>query len=297
MEYWNRFIRGDSSSMVDGTLKPYRNYREYTPEEIRDEQDEYFANDVTKKALPKLFRDRDDVTYWVKDAKLELLDRNELDSLINSDIAEILSEPTQKARMLSTLRLMKEYGKNYRRLFAAFKKGYKLPPPLVVRDKNGDLYLLAGNSRLMMAAAMGYNMPVKIIKFKKEIVKEAKFKKDDLLKVAIRIAGMFGIRSKLRFQAGTGNKADYDWMKDIITLDPNPDDMLDFIESVLHEIDHARMRKKYGPNKYEQEYTIAGQLMVDKGKDFYWDNPFEKQAEDFAKRNAKKIYKKLNFSK
>ena len=295
MEHWNRFIRGDSSSMVDGTLKPYRNYREYTPEEIRDEQDEYFANDATKKALPKLFRDRDDVTYWVKDAKLELLDLEELQRLNNSDIGEILTEPTQKARMLSTLRLMKQYGKNYRRLFAAFKKNTKLPPPLVVRDKNLDLYLLAGNSRLMMAAAFGFNMPVKIIKFKKEIVKEAKFKKDELLKVAIRIANMFGVRSKLRFQAGTGNKADYDWMKDIITLDPYPDNMLDFIESVLHEIDHARMRRKYGPNKYEQEYTIAGQLMVDKGKDFYWDNPFEKQAEDFAKRNSKKIYKKLNF--
>ena len=280
--------------MVDGPLKPYRNYREYTPEEIRSEQDEYFANDATKKALPNLFRDRDDVTYWVKDAQLELLDLHELNSLNNSDIKEILSEPTQKARMLSTLRLMKEYGKNYRRLFAAFKKGYKLPPPLVVRDKNDDLYLLAGNSRLMMAAAFGYNMPVKIIKFKKEIVKEVKFKKPELMNVAIQIANMYGVRSKLRFKSGTGNKADYDWMKDIITLDPNPDNMLDFVESVLHEIDHARMRKKYGPNKYEQEYTIAGQLMVDKGKDFYWDNPFEKQAEDFAKREGKKVLKIIN---
>ena len=282
---------------MDGPLKPYRHFRKYTEEEIKSEFGEYFDNPKARKTLPKLFGDKEDMEYHIKDSKLELLDIEELQSLKNSDVKEILSEPTQKARMLSTLRLMKEYGKNYRRLFAAFKKGYKLPPPLVVRDKNGDLYLLAGNSRLMMAAAMGYNMPVKIIKFKKEIVKEVKFKKDDLLKVAIKIAGMFGIRSKLRFQAGTGNKADYDWMKDIITLDPNPDNMLDFIESVLHEIDHARMRKKYGPNKYEQEYTIAGQLMVDKGKDFYWDNPFEKQAEDFAKRNAKKIYKKLNFSK
>jgi hypothetical protein len=280
--------------MVDGPLKPYRHYREYTPEEIRSEQDEYFANEKTKKALPKLFRDRDDVTYWVKDAQLELLDLQELNSLINSDIGEILSEPTQKARMVSTLRLMKQYGKNYRRLYKAFAKNAKLPPPLVVRDKNGDLYLLAGNSRLMMAAAFGYNMPVKIIKFKKEIVKEQKFKKEKLLKVAEKIKKMFGVNSRFMFKSGSGNKADYDWMKDIITLDPNPDNMLDFVESVLHEIDHAKMRKKYGPNKYEQEYTIAGQLMVDKGKDFYWDNPFEKQAEAFAKREAKKVLRKIS---
>ena len=282
--------------MVDGTLKPYRHYREYTEQEIRSEQDEYFANDAAKKSLPNMFRDRDDVTYHVKDSKLELLDIEELQRLHNSDVNQILSEPTQKARMLATLRLMKHYGKNYKRLYRAFSKHEKLPPPLVVRDKRLKLYLLGGNSRMMMAIAFGYNMPVKIIEYSQEIVTEAKFNKQDLMKVAIKIALMYGIRSKLRFEKSKGgNKGDYDWMKDIITLDPNPDNMLDFVESVLHEIDHAKMRQKYGPNRYEQEYTIAGQLEVEKGNDFYWDNPFEKQAEDFAKKNAKKIYKKLNF--
>lgn len=295
MEHRNGFIRGDSSSMVDGTLKAYRHYREYTESEIRSEQDEYFDNEVTKKALPNMFRDRDDVTFHVKDAPLELLDRHELNSLRNSDVKEILSEPTQKARMLATLRLMKKYDKNYKSLYRAFAKNEKLPPPLVVRDKNNDLYLLAGNSRMMMAIAFGYNMPVKILKFSKEIVGEQKIKQNDLLNVAKKLTKKYGVRSKLTFKSGTGNKADYDWVKDVITLDPRPDNLLDFIESVLHEIDHAKMRKKYGANRYEQEYTLAGQMEVEKGNDFYWDNPFEKQAEDFAKRNAKKIYKKIVF--
>jgi hypothetical protein len=295
MEHRNGFIRGDSSSMVDGTLKAYRHYREYTESEIRSEQDEYFDNEVTKKALPNMFRDRDDVTFHVKDAPLELLDRHELNSLRNSDVKEILSEPTQKARMLATLRLMKKYDKNYKSLYRAFARNEKLPPPLVVRDKNNDLYLLAGNSRMMMAIAFGYNMPVKTLKFSKEIVGEQKIKQNDLLDVAKKLTKKYGVRSKLTFKSGTGNKADYDWVKDVITLDPRPDNLLDFIESVLHEIDHAKMRKKYGANKYEQEYTLAGQLEVEKGNDFYWDNPFEKQAEDFAKRNAKKIYKKIVF--
>ncbi len=295
MEHRNGFIRGDSSSMVDGTLKAYRHYREYTESEIRSEQDEYFDNEVTKKALPNMFRDRDDVTFHVKDAPLELLDRHELNSLRNSDVKEILSEPTQKARMLATLRLMKKYDKNYKSLYRAFAKNEKLPPPLVVRDKNNDLYLLAGNSRMMMAIAFGYNMPVKTLKFSKEIVGEQKIKQNDLLNVAKKLTKKYGVRSKLTFKSGTGNKADYDWVKDVITLDPRPDNLLDFIESVLHEIDHAKMRKKYGANRYEQEYTLAGQMEVEKGNDFYWDNPFEKQAEDFAKRNAKKIYKKIVF--
>ena len=72
--------------------------------------------------------------------------------------------------------------------------------------------------------------------------------------------------------------------------------MLDFVESVLHEIDHARMRKKYGANRVRARiHDSRSDGMVEKGKDFYWDNPFEKQAEDFAKRNAKKIYKKIVF--
>ena len=147
----------------------------------------------------------------------------------------------------------------------------------------------------MMGVSLGYNVPVKIIPYKKEIVKESKVNKNDLMTIAIKVANIYGIKSKLRFSKSAKNKADYDWQDDIITLDPKPKNILDFIESVLHEIDHAKMRYKYGPDKYELLYTKAGQMMVDKGKDFYWDNPFEKQAEKFAKQNAKKIYKKLNF--
>jgi len=280
---------------VDGSLKPYRHYREYTEDEINSEQDEYFDNPVTSKALPGLFGDREDVKYWIQDSKLELLDTKELQSLNNSDIGNILTEPTQKARMLRTLRLMREYDKNYRRLFYAFSKFVKLPPPIVIRDKNNDLWLMAGNSRLMMAAAFGYNMPVKIIKYSREIVKEGKLKKDQLLKVAMQLGLAYGIRSKLRFKSGTGNKADYDWESDIIHLDPNPKNMLDFIETVLHEIDHAKMRYKVGASKYEWYYTVAGQKQVELGRDFYWDNPFEKRAEKFAKKHARKWLNKLNF--
>ena len=168
---------------MDGSLKPYRHYREYTDEEIRDEQDEYFANDSTKNALPGLFKDRDDITYWVKDAQVELLDMEELMKLKNSDVSSIVSRPNDKSRMLMALKLMKHYGKDYKRLYKAYHNRFKLPPPLVARDVNNDLYLMAGNSRMMMAIAFGYNMPVKIIKYKKTIY-EASMGNDKLLKVA-----------------------------------------------------------------------------------------------------------------
>lgn len=278
--------------MVDGNLKPYKHYREYTDEEIRDEQDEYFSNAKTKKALPNLFRDRDDVTYHVKDSKLELLDMQELQSLKNSDIKSILSEPTQKARMLATLKLMKQYDKDYKSLYRGFYNNEKLPPPLVVRDKEGSLYLLAGNSRLMMAAAFGYNMPVKIVKYKKTIVSE-RSDINVLADVAKKIVRGHNLKSKLKFSKGSGNKADYDWESDTITLTPNPKSDLDFVESVLHEVDHALMRKKYGATKYEELYSKAGEMMIQKGKDFYWDNPFEVQARKYEK-NGRKWLRKLN---
>jgi len=286
MEHRNGFIRGDSSSMVDGTLKAYRHYREYTEGEIRSEQDEYFDNEVTKKALPNMFRDRDDVTFHVKDAPLELLDRHELNSLRNSDVKEILSEPTQKARMLATLRLMKKYDKNYKSLYRAFARNEKLPPPLVVRDKNNDLYLLAGNSRMMMAIAFGYNMPVKTLKFSKEIVGEQKIKQNDLLDVAKKLTKKYGVRSKLTFKSGTGNKADYDWAKDIIYIRPSYSTVKDFLTTIYHEIDHARDRKKYGAKTYEKKYQRAGDLAVNRGRDFHDDNAFEEKAEKYGRKMA-----------
>jgi len=40
---------------------------------------------------------------------------------------------------------------------------------VIVKDKLKNLYLLGGNTRLMLGTAMGYNLPVKIVDFKKEI--------------------------------------------------------------------------------------------------------------------------------
>ena len=295
MEYCNRFICRDSGSVVDGTLKPYRSYRQYTDAEIKSEQDEYFANDFTKEAVPGLFKDRDDITRWIKDSRLELLDMNELQNLKNSDVPEILSYSTKSKRLAVSVELMKRYGKDYMRLLQGFKMLEKLPPPLVIRDKNNGLWLMAGNSRMMVATALGYNLPVKVAKYSQEIKTEGfKMKKSQLLDIAKRLVKMHGLRSKIKIEK-SNNKADYDWVSDTITIDPYADSLKDFVESVIHECDHAKMRKKLGANGYEEAYTRAGSMMVDKGKDFYWDNPFETQAEKYAEKNVKKYIKKLNF--
>ena len=44
--------------------------------------------------------------------------------------------------------------------------------------------------------------------------------------------------------------------------------------------------------KYEKAYQHAGDLAVNKGKDFHDDNPYEESAEKWAKRELSKWVKK-----
>ena len=70
--------------------------------------------------------------------------------------------------------LEKHYGKDWKRIYKAFKSTppMKLPLPLVVRDKNSDNYLLAGNTRLMVSVSLGYNMGINVIPYKYEFKSE-----------------------------------------------------------------------------------------------------------------------------
>jgi len=80
-----------------------------------------------------------------------------------------------------------------------------------------------------------------------------------------------------------GNKGDYDWVKDVINLKKGYPSVKEFITTVLHEIDHAKMRKQMGAKKYEREYQKAGDEAVNKGRDFHDDNAFEEKAEKWAR--------------
>ena len=130
-------------------------------------------------------------------------------------------------------------------------------------------------------------------KYSKYFVLESiKVTKAKLKKVAEYIISEHRLQSRVAF-VKTNNKADYDWHNDVIKLDPSPSSLLDFVKSVLHEVDHAKMRKKFGAKKYEKQYQVAGDIAVNSGKDFYWDNPFEKQARKYEK-TAKRWMKKIS---
>ena len=150
------------------SLKKYPHMRPYTQTELDYEVDEYLKNDYTKSKLPKMWKDKDDGYADIKMALHEYPSEEELRSLENSDVGEILDTP-EDDRMKKAVELAKGYYKNYKAIIDGLNKKTKFPAPIVVRDKSKRLYLLGGNTRLMLGVAMGLNLPIKIIDWKKEI--------------------------------------------------------------------------------------------------------------------------------
>ena len=109
----------------------------------------------------------------------------------------------------------------------------------------------------------------------------------DFQYVASELVKYYGLKSKVKFGA-MGNKADYDWQKDIIRLRNSYPTVKEFIVSVLHEIKHAIDTKKMGKNRYEKAYIEAGELAIQKGGDFHDDNKFEETAESWALKQYRK---------
>tara|TARA_R100001463_G_scaffold2066_4_gene8830 strand:+ start:9657 stop:10502 length:846 start_codon:yes stop_codon:yes gene_type:complete len=150
------------------SLKSYRHMRPYMQSELDQEVDEYLDNEHTKRKLPKFWKDKDDGYSDIKTALYEFPSEEEIRSLENSDAGEIL-DLAPEDRMKEAISRAKKYGKDYKRIIQGLKTQEKIPAPIVVRDKSKRLYLLGGNSRLMLGIALGLNLPIKIIDWKKEI--------------------------------------------------------------------------------------------------------------------------------
>jgi|TARA_R110002096_G_scaffold217337_1_gene405404 hypothetical protein len=150
------------------SLTNYKKFRPYTHEEIEGEIDEYFKNDYTQSKLPKMWKDRDDGRSSIKTAPYEFFDEKELRAISNTDVGEILdTHPSD--RLEKAIEMAKKYKKNYKSIIDGIKKKVPFPPPIVIKDNKGTLYLLGGNTRLMLGVALGYNLPVKVSPWSKEI--------------------------------------------------------------------------------------------------------------------------------
>jgi len=123
------------------------------------------------------------------------------------------------------------------------------------------------------------------------IGKSLLYERIDFHQIAVDMVKAYKLKSKVKFKPGK-NKADYNWISDVITLRPSYPSVKDFLITVLHEIDHATDRKTMGAKKYEKAYQKAGEVAIQKGGDFHDDNEFEEKAEKWARSEVKKWMKK-----
>jgi len=123
------------------------------------------------------------------------------------------------------------------------------------------------------------------------IGKSLLYERIDFHQIATDMVKAYKLKSKVKFKPGK-NKADYNWLSDVITLRPSYPSIKDFLTTVLHEIDHANDRKTMGAKKYEKEYQKAGEVAIQNGGDFHDDNAYEEKAEKWARSEVKKWMKK-----
>ncbi len=166
----------DGWEILDDDRSKVKNIRDYSDEEYQGETGEYFENDVTKNVAPNAFKDESDMIQKMKEAKPVYLSSEELQNMGNTDVGEILSaseEGGSNAMKARGKELADEYGKDWDRLEKGIEKGNDVPPPIALRDKNGNLHLVAGNTRLMSFTAYGKKLPVKVIDYDGEFNKQA----------------------------------------------------------------------------------------------------------------------------
>ena len=113
----------------------------------------------------------------------------------------------------------------------------------------------------------------------------------DFHQIATEIVRQAGLKSKIKFKNTGKNKADYNVDDDTINIKPTSN-YKDFLVTVFHEIDHALDAKKYGKKGYKKRYETEMNIAVDKGGDAHDDNYFEKKAERYGRKMARKFLKK-----
>jgi hypothetical protein len=167
----------DGWEILDDPRSKVTKIRKYTDEELQGETGEYFGNEVTKKVAPNAFKDESEMIQKIKDAKPIFLSSEDMQNMSNTDVGDILSASEEGGKG-AMLKLGKErateYGKDWDRLEKGIAKGNAVPSPIVMRDKKGQLHLLAGNTRLMSFTASGKKLPVKVIDY------DGEFNYDDI---------------------------------------------------------------------------------------------------------------------
>ena len=161
------FVRKSSFRKV-AALKKLANLKVYTNVDsstatLQKELGEYFHNGYTRDRFPDLAETEEELINLISQGKTRALSLSELESLDNSDVSNYVGAEAVENPMEEIERMSSEYGRDINRIFNGIEKGDKFPTPIVI-EKEGELYLMAGNTRLCVFAVKGMTLPVKVIK-------------------------------------------------------------------------------------------------------------------------------------
>lgn len=135
--------------------------REYTPKELDWEFKTEYGK-YSKSFAPNAFKSREDFQAKYDATPLTHLDQTQLDNLTNTMGLKGMAEGkyTKEQKLAYADELM-GYRRDVKRIADELENG-KTAPPIILK-KDDQLRLMAGNTRLMTGAALGLNVPVKII--------------------------------------------------------------------------------------------------------------------------------------
>ena len=190
----------------------------WTEDNYKEEYGEFDKNDYAKASMPGLFKNKEDGIQKMKNAENRTLTDKEILNIRNSEAGDILRLDPKKRKEdaqgvinyqnfedgerwswtgkgkapsaekdeweefqagMESGDVKREKGwRDISRAMDGYEKGADIPQSIVVRDKEGNIQLLGGNTRLTGAIAVGKNPSVKVIDYdgkfkdKKESVDE-----------------------------------------------------------------------------------------------------------------------------
>jgi len=156
----------DGWEIIDDPNVKVSKTRPYTDEEAMEETGEYFGNsDVI---APELASSEEELAQMIKDAPEETFSSEELQDINNSDAGEIL-DASEEGGIVGMKKKGKELATKYKKswdyIVQQIEDDNPQQAPVVLRDKNGELHLMAGNTRIMSHTAHGQRIPIKVIDY------------------------------------------------------------------------------------------------------------------------------------
>jgi len=150
----------------------------YSPDDAKEEvQGEYVENKVTNSLAPNLAKQYGGVEgliqHLVQPAKSVLLKPEEWKNMNNSEAGEIFGFDSIEDASNFAREKGEEYGKDISGIEQGLVDNEEFNSPIVIRDKNGKMHLMAGNTRTILSLSRGRNIPVRIIEYDGEFDFEA----------------------------------------------------------------------------------------------------------------------------